>query len=210
MKRKFIIAALLISAFCANGFAQNSPKNATDFFLNLPNEYLGGTKVERRGFLGKKFTTSFYVDFLLFDNAVPNFLRDSIGAPQSMGQLKLFRGKQKTIVGLSYQVSDGNEKNSTVDSTKWTTLLLEYKGGKWSNVTETVMPKVSVDYAYKVLTEAFLMKSLKKDDVRVETQLNRDKDRMLFVARIKGDDSVTILKLFKWNGIEFVESEFTK
>lgn len=89
------------------------------------------------------------------------------------------------------------------------TILLENKGGKWTNVTNAMLPKVSVDEAYKVLTENFKM-NVKKEDVWVETQISRDKNGLQTVARIKGDDSITTLKWFKWTGRDFAEGEFGK
>lgn len=210
LKKVFILSAFFVLAFGVNVFAQKSPKTATDFFLKLPAEFMGGTAKERAGFIGKTRTSENYLDFLLFDNAVPNFVRGSTVEPQSFGQLRLFKTKGRTIVGLSFQVSDQKEKNTTVDSTKWTTVLLEYKSGKWSNVTDSMMPQVSVDYAFKVLTEDFQIKDVKKEDVRVEVQVHKDNNALLFVGRRKGDDSVTILKWFKWTGASFVETDLGK
>ena len=126
--------------------------------------------------------------------------------PQAIGSMRVFRGKSSTIIGLRYQVNDRREKNPTVDTTKIITVLLENKNGKWTNVTESKMPKVSADYAYKVLIEDYQMKDVKKENVWVETQLGIDKNGLAAVARIKGDTSVTSLKWFKWTGKDFVES----
>lgn len=213
MRKTLILLALLVLGLSVNAFAQKTPKEAIDFFAALPSEYMTGTRTERLGTKergGYLMTQSAKPDFLvfsLFEDQVPKYVKGSLEVPQGLGQLKLFRGKGKTIVGLSFQISDKNEANPTTDTVYWHTFLLEYKGGKWSNVTASLLPKVTVDEAYKVLTEDFQMKDVKKEDVRVEAQLNADKDLLLFVAKRKGDDSVTTLKLFKWNGTLFVETE---
>lgn len=211
MKKTFILLTLLVLGLSANAFAQKMPKKAVDFFAALPAEYMTGTRAERLGtkerggYLMTQSATSDFLRFSLFEEDVPAIVRGSMTAPQSIGHLKLFRAKERTIVGLWFQVGDKNEKNPTTDTIIQHTFLLEYKGGNWSNVTGSLMPIVSVDEAYKVLTENFQMKNVKKEDVRVESQLNEDKDLILLVARVKGDDSVTTLKLFKWNGSQFVE-----
>jgi len=212
MKKPSTLLTLLIFVFSANAFGQNSPKNARDFFAALPSEFMTGTRAERlgakdkSGYVMPQSVTSDYLKFVLFENNVPPIVKGSLDVPQSMGELKLFRGKNKTIVGLSFQVSDKNEPQPTTDKVYWHTFLLEYKDGKWTNLTESLMPKVSVDEAYKVLTENFQMKDVKKEDVRVEAQLNKDKNLLLFVAKRKGDESVTTLKLFKWTTNGFVET----
>jgi hypothetical protein len=202
---------LLVLGVSANALAQKAPKKAVDFFVALPAEYMTGTRTERLGtkerggYLMTQSAKPDFLKFLLFEDDVPAIVRGSMTAPESIGHLKLFRAKERTIVGLWFQVGDKNEKNPTTDTVLQYTFLLEYKGGKWSNVTASLMPKVSVDEAYKVLTEDFQMKNVKRDDVRVEAQLNEDKNLLVFVARSKGSDAVTVLKLFKWNGNTFVE-----
>ncbi len=210
MKKTFILLTLLVLSLSANAFAQKNPKKAVDFFAALPAEYMTGTRAERLGTKsdgGYLFTQSAKADFInfaLFEEDVPAFVKGSAAVPVSMGQLKLFRAKERTIIGLSFQVSDKTEKNPTTDTVIWHSFLLEYKAGKWSNVTSLLMPKVSVDEAYKVLTEDFKM-NVKRENVRVEVQFNADKDLLLFVAKSKGSDAVTTLKLFKWDGSSFVE-----
>jgi hypothetical protein len=75
------------------------------------------------------------------------------------------------------------------------TVLLENKGGKWTDVSNVMLPKVSVDHAFKVLTEGFKM-TVKKEDVWIKTQVGKDKNRLMTFARIKGDDSITTLNFF--------------
>ncbi len=207
MKKTFILVCLLVLAFSTNVFAQKQ-MTAKQLFMSLPNDYVVGTAKERATFL--TFPKSVKADFLTFimtENAVPKTIAGDFKEPQAIGNLRVFRSKSSTIVGLRYQVGDGKEVNPTVDTTKIITVLLENKGGKWTNVTEAMLPKVSVDDAYKVLTEDFQMKDVKKEDVWIETQVSKDKSGLMTFARIKGDDSITALKFFKWTGTEFIEAE---
>jgi hypothetical protein len=138
---------------------------------------------------------------------VPKVLAGDFKEPQAIGDLKVFRGTTSTIVGLRYQIGNGKEANPTVDSVKIVTVLLENKGGKWTDVSNVMLPKVSVDHAFKVLTEGFKM-TVKKEDVWIKTQVGKDKNGLMTFARIKGDDSITTLKFFKWNGNSFIEAEY--
>lgn len=208
MKKTFILLSFLFLAFTSNAFAQKT-LTAKQLFMQLPNDYINGSKAEKATFLS--FPDSIKTDTLSFfisENAVPKKIAGDFQVPQSIGSMRVFRGKSSIIVGLRYQVDNRKEQNPTVDTTKVITVLLEYKGGKWTDVTDSKMPKVSADYAYKVLSENFQMKGLKKEDVWVETQLGIDKSGLAAVARIKGDTSVTDLKWFKWTGKNFVEAEY--
>ncbi len=205
MKKIFILLSLLVLTLSANVFAQKQ-MTAKQLFMSLPNDYVNGTAKQRATFLA--FPKSVKPDFLTFmitENAVPKMIAGDFTAPQALGDLKVFRGTSSTIVGLRYQISDDKEANPTVDTTKVITVLLENKGGKWTNVTDTMMPKVSVEHAYKVLTEDFKM-NVKKEDVWIETQVSKYKNGLMTFARFKGEDSITTLKFFKWNGNAFVES----
>lgn len=208
MKKTIILLSLLFLAFTSNAIAQKT-LTAKQLFMLLPNEYINGNATEKAKFLS--FPDSIKTDTLSFfisENAVPKKIAGNFQVPQALGSMRVFRGKSSLFVGLRYQVDDRKEQNPTVDTTKIVTVLLEYKGGKWTNVTDSKMPKVSAEYAYKVLSEKFQMKDLKKEDVWVETQLGIEKSGLAAVARIKGDTSVTDLKWFKWTGKNFVEAEY--
>lgn len=208
MKKSFILLSCLFLAFTINATAQKT-LTAKQLFLQLPSDYINGTAKEKTAFLSfpdsiKRDTLSFFIS----ESAVPKKIAGNFQVPQALGTMRVFRGKSSLFVGLRYQVDDRKEQNPTVDTTKVITVLLEYKGGKWTDVTDSKMPKVSAEYAYKVLSEKFQMKNLKKEDVWVETQLGIDKSGLAAVARIKGDTSVTDLKWFKWTGKNFVEAEY--
>jgi hypothetical protein len=207
MKKTFILLSLLVLALSANVFAQKQ-MTAKQLFMSLPSEYVSGTAKQRAELL--VFPKSIKANFLSFgiwENSVPKTISGDFKEPFGGGVLRVFRGTSSTIVGLRYQIGDRNEVNPTTDTVKITTVLLEYKGGKWTNVTEAMMPKVSTDYAYKVLTEDFQEKDVKKEDVWVEFQIDNYHTGIVTAARRKGNDSITTLKFFKWNGTNFVEAE---
>jgi hypothetical protein len=206
MKKTFILLSLLVLALSANVFAQKQ-MTAKQLFMSLPNDYIVGTAKQRAALLFTKSVKPDYLDAALYENNIPKAFVSDYKEPQGLVDLKVFRGKSSTIVGLRYQVGDGKAENPTVDSVKIMTLLLEYKDGKWTEVTDLLLPKVSVDYAYKVLTADFQMKDVKQEDVWIESQVNAAYKGIMTFARIKGENSVTALKFFKWNGSGFVEAE---
>ncbi len=217
MKKTFILLSLIILTLSANAFAQKKKPakpttarmmTAKQFFLALPSDYIVGTPTERgRSLVFPSSITKDFLTFMISDETVPKAMAGDFKQPQGLGNMRIFRGKTSTIVGLRYQIGDGANENPTVDSVNITTYLLEYKGGKWTNITDSLLPQVSVDYAYKVLSEDFQMKDVKKDDVWVEFQINELHKGIMTAARIKGNESITTLKFFKWDGAKFVESE---
>ncbi len=177
--------------------------------MSLPNDYINGSLQHRATFLS--FPKSIKADtlsFFLFDNGVSKKIGGDFQEPQAIGSMRVFRGKSRTVVGLRYQVDDRKEKNPTVDTTKIVTVLLENINGEWTEATDSLIPKASVDLAYESLIKNYQMKDVKREDVWIETQLGIDKSGIAQVIRIKRDTSVTDFKWFKWNGGSFVESEY--
>jgi len=130
--------------------------------------------------------------------------RGELKNPVAMGDLKVFPAKDRTIIGLMFRVETIDDRNESRDKIRWQTFLLEYKGGNWRDATDELMPKVSVEEGYKFLTENLQIENIKKEDLRIEPQINPDKDTLLMVARRHGMENQTV-KLFEWNGSKFVE-----
>ncbi len=217
MKRTFILLSLLVLAFSVNAFAQKAKPakktitkqttkqiTATELYKLLPNEYVNTPLDEREGDFFPTVKPD-YVKFILSGENVPKSLAGSFAEPEGLGDLRVFRGKSSVYVGLRYQLGDANAENPTVDSVKMTTFLLEYKDKKWSDVTASILPKISIDEAHKMLSVDDAQ--IKKENVWVDTQIFNDLNGFALIGRIKGSDRVTPLKTFKWNGIKFVEAE---
>ena len=207
MKKTFILLSLLLLAFSGNAFAQKD-LTAKQLFMLLPNEYVSGTKSERETAL--VFPNSIKSDFLTFmisGKLVPKNLAGDFKQAEGLGDMRVFKGKSSVIVGLRYQIGDGQEANPTVDTTKLVTVLLEYKGKKWTNVTDSLLPKISADAAHQALIKFDETKDAKKENVWVETQVSKDRGGLLLIGRVKGSETVTPLKFFQWNGAKFIESE---
>jgi hypothetical protein len=219
MKKTFILLSLLVLAFSANAFAQakkpakkpvtaSKQMTAKQFFMALPNDYIVGTATEKDGALiFPKSITADFLTFMVSDELVPKSLAGDFKEPEGLGDMRVFRGKDSTIIGLRFQLGDRTDENPTVDSVKIFTYLLEYKNGKWSDVTATLLPKISIDEAHKAVTDKEDTKDAKKEDVWIETQVSNEKAGLGMFARIKGNDSITILKYFTWDGTKFVESK---
>lgn len=207
MRKTFVLLSLLLLAFSGNAFAQKN-LTAKQLFILLPNEYVVGTKTERETAL--VFPNSIKPDFLTFmisGKLVPKNLAGDFSQAEGLGDMRVFKGKSSVIVGLRYQIGDGQETNPTVDTTRIVPVLLEYKNKKWTNVTELLMPKISADEAYQTLVKFPDTKDVKKENVWIETQVSKDQSGLLLVGRAKGSETATPLKFFKWNGEKFIESE---
>lgn len=204
MKKLSILLGLLV-LLSASVFAQKQ-MSARQLFMALPGDYVVGSAKERAAYL--TFSGSIKADFLTFmitEDAIPKSLAGDFREPQGLVDMRVFRGGSRSVVGLTYQLGDGREATPTTDKTRIVTVMLEYRGGKWTNITPTILPTVSVKEAHEVLVKNFQMTEVSHDDVRVEAQMSKDRNGMILVARVKGSDSVTILKQFTWNGKAFVE-----
>jgi hypothetical protein len=221
MKKTFILLSLLVLAFSVNAFAQKAKPakktpakqaakqiTAKELFLLLPDEYIAIAIDERSDTLEMSTTVKpDYLGFMVTDENVPKSLKGTFAEPEGLGYMRVFHGKSSVLVGLRYQIGDAAEENPTVDSVKITTFLLEYKDGKWSDVTASLLPQISVDEAYKLMSENDPEAKIKKENVWIQADLFDDLNGFVLFGRVKGSDSATNLKTFKWDGIKFVESE---
>lgn len=213
MKKIFILIGLFILAFSANAFAQKKKPaaakqmTAKQLFLALPDDYVVGAERAKNNLVFPKQMKSDFLTFMVASEQVPKVMAGDFKKPEGLGNLRVFRGKDKTIVGLRYQIGDSAEENPSVDSVKVFTYLLEYKNGKWTDVTAALLPKVSIDDAYKTVSEIENTKNAKKEDVWIETQVSPDQNGLQNLIRVKGSDWVTPLKFYKWNGTKFVETQ---
>lgn len=205
---KKLVLLFFVLMLAANTFAQTRGLSAKALFSRLPAEFMGGTAKERDLFVVQTSATTNYLAFFITDANVPKIVAASFAQPQSLGQMKVYRGKTRTVVGLTFQASDAAAVVETTDTVKIITFLLEYKNGKWRDATSELLPKVTVDEAYKVLTEDFQMKNLAKENVRVEANVIKDENGVMFAAKVRGDESATTFKWFNWTGDKFVEKKF--
>jgi hypothetical protein len=222
MKKTFILLSLIVLAFSANAFAQAkkpAKKPATkqtivkqttakQFFLNLSDDYVVGTADDKEGALiFPSAISADYLEFMVSDELVPKSMAGDFKEPEGLGSLRVFRGKGRTIIGLRFQLGDRTNENPTIDSVKVFSYLLENKDGKWTDVTASLLPKISIDEAHQSVIDKEDTKDAKKEDVWIETQFNNDKAGLGMFARVKGNDSITTLKFFSWDGMKFVEVE---
>jgi hypothetical protein len=217
MKKTFILISLLVLVFSANVFAQakkpakkpataSKQMTAKQFFVALPNDYIVGTATEKEeALIFPKSITADFLTFMVSDEQVPKALAGDFKEPEGLGDMRVFRGKDSAIIGLRFQLGDRTNETPTVDSVKIFTYLLEYKNGKWSDVTASLLPKISIDEAYQIIVNKEDMKDTKKEEVWIETQVSKEKTGLGMFARVKGNDSITTLKYFTWDGSKFVE-----
>ncbi|NJM54259.1 MAG: hypothetical protein HC846_13290 [Blastocatellia bacterium] len=174
----------------------------------MPNEYVNTPTDEREGdLIFPSKNKPDYVKFMLSGENVPNSLKSDFAEPECLGDLRVFYGKSSVYVGLRYQLGDATAENPPVDAVKITAILLEYKDGKFTDVTASMLPKISLEDAHKSMSENDPEAKIKKEDVWVETQILEDLNGFILAGRVKGSYTVSPLKTFKWDGMKFVESE---
>lgn len=201
------MSILVLAALSGTALAQKS-LTARQLFMLLPNEYINGTKQERSGaIIFPKSVTAEFLPFMVSGTLVPSGLAGDFAKPEGLGAMRVFRKRSSIVVGLRYQLGDEANPNQSVDTVKIVTTLLEYKGGKWSDVTSALLPVITPESAQRTLQGFPETKDVKLEDVWVETQVSQDRNGLLLVGRVKGSEAVTPLKFFKWNGERFMESE---
>lgn len=215
MKKSFILLTILVLAFSSNMFAQKTKPSqktakkitATEVYKMLPNEYVNTPQDEREDdLIFPSKNKPDYVKFMLNGEKVPTSLKGDFAEPEGLGDLRVFYAKSSIYVGLLYQLGDANAENPTVDSVKITAILLEYKNGKFTDVTASRLPKISIEEAHKSMSENDPEANIKKEDVWVETQILEDFNGFMLAGRVKGSYTVSPLKTFEWNGVNFVET----
>lgn len=217
MKKTFILLSVLVLAFSVTAFAQKKKPakpttkkqtTAKQFFLSLPNDYIFGTTEEKEATLiFPNSMTADYLQFMVSDELVPKALTGDFREPEGLGEMRVFRGKDRNIIGLRFQLGDRLEENPTTDKVKIFTYLLENKNGRWTDVTASLLPKISLDEALLAVADKEDTKNAKKEHIWIETQVMKEKAGLGMFARVKGSDTITTLKFFIWDGVKFVEVE---
>lgn len=210
MKKASILFVFLL-VITSNFYSQSKKLTAVELFMALPAEYMGGKKSERNGFFDEMSAESDFLSFSVSNSEVPKIIAESFANPQSSGHLRVFHSKSQTIIALCFQTVDAANSNSLaarLENMKVQLFMLEYKNGKFADVTESILPKITIDEAHKFLTENYEMKNVQKDEILIEKQVGPMDNGVLVTAKTKGRRAVITLKWYKWTGTEFMEAEY--
>lgn len=141
MKIKVLLTAFLIGIFAFAANAQTKqPKTVRDFFNLLPQKYftLEGC-VDNPTKANCDRARREYIDsFLEVEDTANGFWKSGCDGAQSCLTLALFKRPNATyIVALKTEFEMGSEN-----------YFLEYKSGKWLNISAQVIPNFSVNNIY--------------------------------------------------------------
>jgi hypothetical protein len=132
---KHIQLLVLVLGILCNGYQEaaaqaNPPKNVTDFFLLLPDKYVGLKKAERKTFLSNADPV---IDIA---NGYMSFQESA----ESNTVIALFKRPDKSyIVGVSFSGDALNKKTGELQEVS-ELAFLRYDKGNWLDVTKEVLP----------------------------------------------------------------------
>jgi len=133
MIRKTLILTVSVFLFVTAGYAQSKqPKTVRDFFMVLPDKYFG---IECCSFVPKsKQKTEYLKRYLKSEDTANGYMSGYGDAAQDGFVMALFKRQDGTyLIGL-YTNGEGG-----AEDTPWT-VFLNYSGGKWTDVSRSVVP----------------------------------------------------------------------
>jgi hypothetical protein len=141
MKQKLIYTLLALLVFSAFASAQTQPKTVRDFFTLLPDKYftLEGCYPETdKGC--KKARAEYLKTFTEVEDIVNGYFKGGCDGGQSCIEMAIFKRLDGMyLVGLA---TSGEMINDFY--------FLNYAGGKWTNVSASVVPGFSKKYWYEM------------------------------------------------------------
>lgn len=163
MKTKFLFSALLI-CFLGFGLAAaaqqqtKQPKTVRDFFMLLPAEYFSlDCCINKSLRKGKEEYLRRYLDV---EDAANGYMKGSGDAAQDGFAMALFKHSNGTYLIAFYTYGEGG-----VEDTPWC-VFLDYKNGKWTNVSRTVVPNYNAQkYIYELPRRGTTIEVFAKDEM---------------------------------------------
>lgn len=200
--KKNILLAIITLAMSLAAFGQ-SAMSVKDYYLAIPQEYMKADSAKRTAWISSDSIDDGYLEY-----TIPAAdLGINEGEGRAYGNVQIF---EKTdggvIVGLTTNMCAEGECSGQL-------LFLDYKAGKWEDVSSDLAPQPDNDEVIKILREApaFEKKDSLKDSVQVPLSITFSGSEKLiqFIAgeTEKISDSGVVAKMFKWNGVTFVEYE---
>ena len=195
-----IIAVLSLSLFAfGNSKAEMSVK---DYFLAIPSEFIKASAAKRTAWIEQEDAS---IGYLAYTIPVKELTGDE-GEDSVWGALQVFEKKDGGVmIGMVNNLCADGECMGMMR-------FLDYKGGKFTDVSEDFLIIPDNDEVIKILREApaFENKSSLKDgeQVPLALQCNGNDKSVQFIAGCKKDcDGGVVAKQYKWNGEAFIEFE---
>jgi hypothetical protein len=195
-----IIAILSLGVFTFGN--TNAEMTVKDYFLAIPNEFIKAPAAKRTAWIEQDSSD---IGYLAYTIPVKELTGEE-GEGSVWGALQIF---EKTGGGVMI----GMVNNLCADGECMGLMrFLDYKAGKFTDVSEDYLIIPDNDEVIKILREApaFENKDSLKDgeQVPLALQFNGNQKSVQFIAGCKKDcDGGVVAKQFKWNGEAFIEFE---
>ncbi len=207
--KKFIVLVIITISMCALAFGQKAkPASANkemivnDYFLQIPEEYIKADVRKRAGWIDTDNNADGYLDF-----TIPFSELDVEGGEDAnaFGSMQLFpKKKGGVIVGLAL--------NMCIDKVcQGQLLFLDYNGGKWDNITDTLNVTADNEEIVKLLNNSPAIDKTfgEGEEVPLAMDFYGPEKLVRFLADCKESiDGGVVAKMYKWNGESFVEFEY--
>lgn len=202
MKKIFTLTCLMIvfGAFSLPATAQKK-MIVNDYFLAIPQEYLKIDRVQRAKWIDEDDAKNGYLKF-----NVPLSQDEDWGGAEVWGEVQIFSGKAgKTLVAMAV--------NRCLEAVCMGQLLmLDYAGGKWTNVSETFVPEIDNDEIVRTLKDspAYERPIAEDEEIPLTIGFARQDKLISYLAACTspGCDGAVVAKNFKWNGAKFEPFEY--
>jgi hypothetical protein len=203
MMKKFLILAIITLSMSLVAFGNNA-MSVKDYFLAIPQEYMKADKEKRTSWITTDSVDDGYLEYTI--PAAELGVTKEQG--RAYGNVQVFEKKDGgVIVGLTTNMcSDGACQGQV--------LFLDYKAGKFEDVSSDLAPQPDNDEVIKILREApaFGKKDSLKDGEQVPLSITFSGTNKLiqFTAgeTEKISDSGVVSLMFKWNGETFTEFKY--
>lgn len=172
-----------------------------DYFLAIPQEYLKIDRVQRAKWIDEDDAKNGYLKF-----NVPLSQDEDWGGAEVWGEVQIFSGKAgKTLVAMAV--------NRCLEAVCMGQLLmLDYAGGKWTNVSETFVPEIDNDEIVRTLKDspAYERPIAEDEEIPLTIGFARQDKLISYLAACTspGCDGAVVAKNFKWNGAKFEPFEY--
>jgi hypothetical protein len=199
--KKVLLLAVIALAMNIVAFGQSS-MTVKDYFLKIPNEFLKADAAKRTAWIEAEATEEGYLSF----NIPVKEITGEDGEGKVFGSFQVFEKSDNGILlGMATNLCEEGVCQGQI-------LFLDYKAGKFTDVSEEYILQPDNDEVIKTLREApaFENKDSLKDGEQVPLYINfgsTDKTVQFSAGGNNGDGGV-VAKMFKWNGEAFVEFEF--
>lgn len=201
--KKILVLTIMAISMSFTAFGQAKKMTVKDYFLAIPSEFIKAPASKRSAWIEQNSTSIGYLSY----NIPVKELTGETGDGSVFGSIQVFKKKNgDVLLGMANNMCAEKQCIGLMR-------FLEYKKGKFTDVSEDYMIIPDNDEVIKILRDApaFTKKDSLKDGVQVPLTLdfNGNDKTIQFTAGVeKKLDGGVVAKTYKWNGVAFVEFEY--